>query len=243
MSVDSYLSERGYISLIMNANHSSDMEIRHIHSLKQMNVDGIILSATSLTKQHKTLIDKLTIPVVVVGQNYKEYCVVNDDYQAAVSLVELIASKKYDDVLFVSVNASDEAVGKIRHQGIVDMLTQKHITFDILISDFSYEQTKQQLTKYLTQKRPRLILCSSTSQLLAAYKVIEMLNLRIPEDVAVCGFGGYEYNNLLKPHLTSLQFNTHEIGEKSAQMLLNILNGISVQKVIIQSQLVEGSSI
>lgn len=242
MSIDSYLGKQGYISLIMNSNHNSDMELKHIHALKQMNVDGIILSATQLTKAHKELIENVDIPIVVVGQAFKERCVVNDDYNAACFLAEQVVAKGYNNILFLTVDKQDEAIGKLRQQGVVETLKKHKINYEVLISDFRFDNTKKILEHYLKEKKPGLILCSSTSQLLACYKVLEEHNLSIPNDIAVCGFGGYDYVDLLKPSISSIQFDTHIIGETSAKMMLNILDDIKIQKEVIPYKFFNGNS-
>jgi DNA-binding LacI/PurR family transcriptional regulator len=49
------------------------------------------------------------------------------------------------------------------------------------------------------------------------------MNLRIPEDVALVGFSDNPINHLLTPALTSVRQPTFDIGQQSAELLINLI--------------------
>ena len=51
-----------------------------------------------------------------------------------------------------------------------------------------------------------------TAWLLARIMFLGERGLRIPEDVSVAGFGGYDESTLLKPDLTTLRFDSYGLG-------------------------------
>ena len=71
-SIDRYLREKGYTTLIQNSDHDIDQELQNIQRLIQLNVDGILISSISITKDHKELLKKAGIPVVVLTQDYED---------------------------------------------------------------------------------------------------------------------------------------------------------------------------
>ena len=59
-SIDRYLREKGYTTLIQNSDHNIDQELQNIQRLIQLNVDGILISSIAITKDHKELLKKAT---------------------------------------------------------------------------------------------------------------------------------------------------------------------------------------
>ena len=67
-SIDRYLREKGYTTLIQNSDHDIDQELQNIQRLIQLNVDGILISSIAITKDHKGAVKESGIPVVVLTQ-------------------------------------------------------------------------------------------------------------------------------------------------------------------------------
>lgn len=69
-SIGRYLREQGYETLIKDSDHSVDLELKNIQRLITLKVDGIILSAITITEAHRKLIQGSPVPVVVLAQDY-----------------------------------------------------------------------------------------------------------------------------------------------------------------------------
>ena len=67
-SIDRYLREREYTTLIKNSDHDIELEIQNIQRLINLNVDGILLSSISITEEHKRIFKETDIPIVVLAQ-------------------------------------------------------------------------------------------------------------------------------------------------------------------------------
>ena len=65
-SIDRYLREKGYTTLIQNSDHDIDQELQNIQRLIQLNVDGILISSIAITKDHKELLKKAGIPLFMM---------------------------------------------------------------------------------------------------------------------------------------------------------------------------------
>lgn len=233
MGIDAHLIKEGIHSFIMNTNHDIELELKYLRELQQLNVDGIILSATILTQRHYDLIDELKVPVVVVGQAYKNASVIHDDYAAAQTLANHVIEKKYKDVLIIGIEKQDEALGVNRTNGLLDTFNQHKIDYHLEIADFSYDTSLLVLKRALFEHKPDLIVCLTTQQLLAAYHLMQELNYNIPNDIGICGFGGYEFVRVIKPNLTTIHFDYHLAGKKAAKMMMKILNdeNVEIEKV------------
>ena len=59
-----------------------------------MGVDGIILSAISVTEEHHKNIESTSIPVIIIAQEDETVpCIVNDDYRGGKFMGEYIGKK------------------------------------------------------------------------------------------------------------------------------------------------------
>ena len=60
-----------------------DLELKNIQRLITLKGDGIILSAITITEEHRKLIQGSPVPVVVLAQDHDGgICIVHDDYGA-----------------------------------------------------------------------------------------------------------------------------------------------------------------
>lgn len=246
MSIDEYLRKHNYTSLIINTNHDDTLELKSMESLWRMNVDGMILLATSVSEAHKAFLNKIDIPFVFVGQQYEEgISIINNDYEAGKMIGKYVRQQGFQDVVYVSVDEEDVAVGVNRKQGVLDGLSsdKKHHV-KVLTADFSYSKTEVCMKQLLQEYHPEIIICATDKQALATYKAVQDSGLHIPNDISIIGFGGYEVCSLIQPRLTTVKFDNEKAGFLAAKTILDLINKHTVDKVqIISYEFMEGDSV
>ena len=238
--------EKHYMPIIINTNHDSKLEIHYIEKLKRLNVDGIVLSATEITDEHRKALKKLDIPIVIYGQEYSDgVSIVNDDYNAGVEIGEYIGSKKHKNVGFIAVDERDVAIGITRRNGVLDGLKNYNINnVSIELADFSYDSAKLATEKLLKNKKLDAIICSTDRQAHSVYKVIKEKGLKMPDDISVISFGGYEIDEIIEPRLSTIKFDSFNAGVCAANTLIDLINNLDVKKVLyINYEFIEGKSV
>ncbi|MEI0491485.1 LacI family DNA-binding transcriptional regulator [Brachyspira intermedia] len=228
------LREKHYMPIIMNTNHQHKLELQYIEKLKRLNVDGIVLSATYITEEHKNILKKLDIPIVIYGQECSEsISIVNDDYNAGIDIGEYIGIKNHKNIGFITVDENDIAVGITRKNGVLDGLANYGIeNITIEVADFSYEKAKIAAEKLLKNKNIDAIICSTDRQALGVYKVLKEMGLKIPDDVSVISFGGYDIDEIIEPELSTIKFDSFNAGICTANTLIDLINNVKVKKVL-----------
>ena len=89
--LDKELKENNYETLIMNANFDENKQLEYIKKLARMNVDGIILLPTTMSKTYESTIKSIDVPVVMLGQEGEyTYSVEYNDFNAARDLTNYI---------------------------------------------------------------------------------------------------------------------------------------------------------
>lgn len=61
------------------------------------------------------------------------------------------------------------------------------------------------------------IICATDRLAFGCYKILQRKGFRIPEDVSVTGFGGYDESSLLMPELSTIKFDSYAMGYLGAE--------------------------
>ena len=236
--------EKKYIPIIINTNYDTKLELVYLEKLKRLNVDGIVLNATEVSDEHRKMIRKLKIPVVVYGQQFPDgVSVINDDYNAGREIGEYIGKKNYKYIGYITAKDSDIEVN--RKNGVTDGLKKynvKKVNFEN--ADFSYDSAKRAANKLLLNKKINIIICSSDKHAHAAYKVIMDKGLKIPDDISVISFGAYNIDDVIEPKLSTIKFDYLNAGIRTANVLLELINNNKSDKIhYIDYEFIEGERV
>lgn len=247
-AMDEELRKSGYTPIIITTNHDPDKEIAAIEYLRSMRTDGIILVATNISEEHQRLQQSSPVPFLVMGQRFHDgTSIIYDDYEAGRTIGQYAHDRGHHQVLYVGVSEIDDAVGRVRKQGVIDglRLNEDEIT-SIMMEEttFSYEEARHLVRDVLNYIQPTLIICATDMMALAAHKEVLDRGLRIPEDISIMGFGGYEISELVSPSLTSIRFNNEEAGQLCARTIISMIQKEPVASVqMIGYHLREGDSV
>ena len=78
-----------------------------------------------LTQEHKHVLKKIEVPVVIVGQQLSGYCCVyHDDYHASYELTKLLLEKGRKKLGYIGSVQQDRAVGAERYRGYRDAVRE-----------------------------------------------------------------------------------------------------------------------
>ena len=86
---------------------------------------------------------------------------------------------------------------------------------------------------------PEIVICATDSIAIGVYNACEKFEMKIPDDIAVSGFGHVKISNLLNPPLTTVKLNLKKAAEKALENLLLLINN----KPITETTLIEGEII
>lgn len=235
--IDKLLKQSDYELLIMNSDFDVTKEREYIEKLYRMNVDGIILVATTMNKSYEEFIASINIPIVVLGQQSDgNYSVEYDDYTAAEEMVKYVYSKGHRKICYLGVNQKDLAVGVNRHNGVEQTCLKLGIEFNFIETNFLFDKTYEivelELNKIL---KTSILICATDNIAYAAIKALEKNGIIVGENFSLTGFGDYEASSLLKYPLTTIRFNIKEASKRAVEMVLDLISSKEVNKVNIIS--------
>ena len=233
MALDGKLKQEGYTPLIINTDHNQLDELESINKLWNMNVAGIVLLATKITMAHRSLASKLNIPLIFLAQRIDEgVSIINDDYNAGREIGKYAGEMGHKDIIYLGVSNDDEAVGQIRKNGVLESLQEAGISYvKVVETDFSFDETRKVVRELLDTKIPTLFICATDNIALATYKELIDKGIKVPEEVSLIGFGGYETCKLITPSLCSVRFNNEKAGRLTGETMLKMIKGEPVRQL------------
>lgn len=224
-AINIYLKDTDYSMLLSSSNDDMEEEVRIIEEMAGLNVDGIILFASNISKRHREIIRDLTIPLVIFGQKLDGFTsILANDYEAGRLMASYINTLSHKEISYFDVGEYDEAVGD-RFLGLRDGLRDKNIKINHHHFDFT-KKTAYEKAKEILAKEESTFYLGATDNI--AFGIIEALRekeIRIPDDISVAGFGNYEISSIINPALTTVDFPYEKLGTDAIKSLINQIEG------------------
>lgn len=227
--VNDYLKERG-ISLIFAESGESDEEIDlMVRRFLSNRVDGIILCSRdfSLFDNMDTLIEpalKNGVHVVLNGYVESKYEIDKvsfDSKKGANIAVKHLLKLGHSRIGLIS--GMNSIISNERFQGYFEALLEYNVPYDeklVVQGDFRQHSGYTAMKKLLElPNRPTAVFAMNDVMAIGAMLALEDARIKVPDEIAVCGFDDIIWCSMIRPRLTSVVQPKYEIGQKLAEML------------------------
>lgn len=225
--IDDEAFEQGFSTMICQTNESREREKRAVLTLLDKRVDGVLVSVSKTTDDvsHLRAIQDNGTPIVFfdrICEQIESNRVTSDDYEGARiavhHLVDVgcrrIAILRGSDHMLISRQRRDGYVAALREHGL-------EIREDFDIEADSAEGVRAAADKIITiATEIDGIFAINDDTAIAAIKLLQRNSYRVPDDIAVIGFGDGPSSELVSPTLSTVQQKGYEIGREAAQMLI-----------------------
>ena len=245
--IDKNLKENNYETLIMNADFDEEKQLDYIRKLARMNVDGIILLPTTMSKSYESTIKSIDVPVVLLGQEGEyTYSVEYNDFNAARDLANFVLAYGHRKIAYLGVGEEDIAVGYYRKLGFMTTLEKYNLSpIEVLVTNFGMEDSYRLVNENIGKlKKATCLICATDNLAYGAIKALEGNGLNVGTDYSVAAFGDYASSALLKSPLTTIKFDLEDAAKKTVEMLLNVIKKKETEmKILIGYDLKTRSSV
>lgn len=233
------LGEEGFELLLVNTSNDYNREISSLELFRQNRVDGVILLAGVITDLHRSLLAKMRVPTIIVGQKLKGFnCVCHNDLGAAYNMTKLMLDKGAKHPAFIGANPEDMAAGKDRRIGFEKAVLDAGLTLDpkfCEIARFSmdsgYEKAKH---LFSGREKPDCLFCATDNIAAGAMLYCRENGIRIPEDLMIGAVGDSRFDKVLYVSLSSVHLHYKTAGREGANMLLAEMKKTSEVHRIVQ---------
>ena len=225
----SVLNAKGYQMLLAVTQNDPKKELEYLTAFNGRQVDGVILVATVFTSDHKRLLKKLSVPVVIIGQQLAGYCCVfHDDYHASYDLTKYILEKGRKRLGYISAIQKDKAVGEERYKGYLDAVCymgREELAGHFVTASFTvasgYEKAKELLEQY---RDLDAIVCATDSMAAGAIQYLNECGIEVPGQILVAGQGDSDMAKVTSPPFITVHYSYEESGKIAVEMLMKCLD-------------------
>ncbi|BDG62356.1 LacI family DNA-binding transcriptional regulator [Caldinitratiruptor microaerophilus] len=228
--VEDAAARAGYAVILCNTDRDPAHEEHYLAILRQRQVDGLVLIASSAAVGHR--IARADFPAVVfvdrVPPGAEADAVVVDNREGVRTATRHLLGLGHRRIAFVGGSAGS-GTSEDRLAGYLAALAEAGLNPDpghIRAGDFTYDGGYAAGRALLgSPDRPTAVVAANDLMAIGVLRAAAELGLRVPDDVAVVGYDDIPLAGMLNPPLTTVAQPTYEMGERAARMLLERLAG------------------
>lgn len=249
-NIEEVLNKAGYHIIITQSNESYQKECANIDTLLFTQVDGIIASMANETVDlsYYEKIKSKGIPLILFdrGENdlNVDYIGIND-YDSSHMIVEHLVNQGCKRIAHIG-GFKRTRIFNNRIRGYIDALKKHNLPLDnelLIESSLTTEDGREKMSQLLALKtRPDAVYVAGDYAALGAFQVLNEQHIKMPEDIALVGFGNEPFTAMVSPAITSIEQHSNEIGQQAAKTFLQHVKQKSVtqtlNKIILNAELV-----
>ncbi|QHL86739.1 substrate-binding domain-containing protein [Nibribacter ruber] len=255
--VEEVANKLNYKVIISQSYDNYEKEVQTVDALLSARVDGIIASIGKNTENfdHYKRTQEKGIPLVLFDRTTDELevsQVMIDDYLGAYKVVEHLIKQGARRIAHFT-SPKKVSVFKERLRGYVDALRDYEIPFDealVIKSNLQLEDGRASMEQLLALSNPPdAVFSASDYGAMGAMQVVKEKGLRVPQDVALAGFGNEPFTSFSEPGLTTVDQFSLTMGRITAELFFEHFKAgtdkkLVPQKTVLKPELVvRGSSL
>lgn len=231
-----------YLISVMSSNNSIRQEKDIVSRLDPSHIKCLIISQSMDTDDSSHLEDaeKRGISVVLFNRIFYSGCCPKfllDNYMDSYSLTRHLVSTGCRRIAFAAKHYNCP-VYKGRIAGYKDVLRENNLEFDpslLIHSELTTDDTSEVISRFMkTSPKPDALILPNFTSVLQAVSIAKLLNLSIPQDLAIVSFDETPDCNFSNPSVTCISRPLEEMGEEIADTVLMLCEGRLIEKDIIR---------
>jgi LacI family transcriptional regulator len=230
----SALRDAGYRLILVNSGEASQSVAEAIDTLLGHWVDGVLISTTPFTAAGFTELVRDT-PCIFIDESLAGVgagSVTLENGRGVGLLVEHLAEHGHERIAFLS-GPSDQTDGRERREGFLSAMAARALRVTpgtIRECEWNLRSGVEQTLALLdSESRPSAVIAASAELALGAIAAARSRGLHLPRDLALASFDDPYFATLVEPALTSISYDTCEMGAISARLLLDAIGSDTTQ--------------
>lgn len=222
-AVEDMCQQKGYAVFFCNSDHQDFKEKSYLDVLRKRNIDGIIYASNYLTQEE---LDKLqNIPVVALDRaSDTSKCTVirSNNYEGARMAVQHLLDIGCRKIAHI-YGPPEVATAKERLDGYEDCVRSLAWYTPSLMAPGMFQlEGGMQAVDTLLLRHPDIdgIFAGNDFMALGVLKALHRKGIRVPDDIAICGFDGIKMTEIVEPELTTVAQPIYEMGKRAADSLM-----------------------
>ncbi|WP_075618258.1 LacI family DNA-binding transcriptional regulator [Paenisporosarcina indica] len=228
VSIEGLAKEKGYNLVLINTQE----EVLHSNgfwrNLESRFIDGLILVSFQFTGNVLKGMENMNLPFVRIdraAEDDENNSFGVDNHKGARLAVEHLIEVGCKKIAHISgPNSYPSSSERLKgYAATIERYFPKQKT-PVYEGDFSLE-SGQKLTKQLMTDYPNCdgIFLANDLMAIGALKTLKLMNIRVPEDVAIIGFDGIKLTEMVAPEISTIEQPIFELGAMATTHLIDMI--------------------
>ena len=234
------LEGTGLQILLSYTDYSVEKEELLIETVLRRRPEAIVLTGGKHTDRARRLLENSGIPVIETWDLPSDpvgHVVGFSNAEASAALVTHLYNKGYRKIGFIGGTTNRDTRGADRRLGYERAMHKLGLKQSRVISfgtpPISMKQGGEALVRLVEQwPDVEAAVCVSDLSAFGALMECKRRKWKVPERIAIAGFGDFEISNCCYPAITTVDVHCHDIGLKAGKLLLRAIEGERCAKPI-----------
>jgi LacI family transcriptional regulator len=256
--------QAGFTVILTNSGENSETEKAAVRTLLAKRVDGLIVSpAKESDVDHLKDVIRTGRPMVLLDRGSRTLgvdTVVADDGHAAENITRRLIAGGHRRIAYLTAcdtpdhcfrAPSDISTGSVRRriEGFLHVCREAGLSEMeqwVRLGALTQDDTQHIVTSMLAApEAPTAIIASDSVIGLDVFKICRNLGIEIPRDLSLVSFHDADWTSVTSPAVTVVRQPVYQLGETSARLLVERLNGESgpPRRIVLQTELLERASV
>lgn len=225
------LDRHGLQILLGYTGYSIEEEERLIEQLLRRSPEAIVLTGGHHTDRARKLLGNATVPIIEtwdLPEKPVEHVVGFSNTTAMQELVDHLVAKGFTRITFLGGDATGDLRGQARLVGFLEALKRHGLDDSRLVAagpaPVAMQEGALAMERLLVEfPDTEAVVCVSDLTAFGALTECQRRGIRVPEDIAIAGFGAYDISAFAHPTITTIEAFSAEIGRKTGHLIARLL--------------------
>ncbi len=231
-ALNEQLEPVGLQMLLGHTDYSRQREERLIESMLKRRPEVIVLPFDGHTTRTVKLLKQANVPVIEQWEVPKKpvgYTVGFSNWQAARNMTGKLIERGYRNIAFVGEGEDAWTRGAARRAGFEDAMQAAGLSAHRMIRygkpPISIEDGYHVVSEFSQQLADAdCIFCVSDAPAFGVLSALKAKAIRVPEDIAVVGFGNFEVSRFASPTISTVEVDARSIGRQTGELIRRLLS-------------------
>lgn len=225
------LAETGMQILLGYTDYDLVEEERLIEQLLRRRPEAVVITGSAHSERCRRLLANAGVPVIEIWDQPQDplgAVVGFSNARAAALMADHLVEQGYRKIGFIGGDSSRDTRGLDRQRGFLKALRDFGLSDERVLTYGLPPITMAQGARALEALLARwpdteAVMCVSDLSAFGALSACQRSGLRVPEDIAIAGFGAYDIAEHANPAITTIDVGAREIGTQAAALLVTFL--------------------
>ena len=244
--------EEGYQLIVVNTNNITDKQEEYINSLIQRQVDGLIINSLGDNIDMLEKIKEKGMKVVLADKSLEKNIfdsVTTNNEEMTIKAINMLFEEGFQEIAFFTQQIKANTAKLNRFNGFKKVIQNHNKKPENYLYQFTDQEDMDKKVSefYASNKdKKKVVFAANGITMLQFVQSTLKLKLSIPEDIALCGFDDLGWNSIVGKGITTISQPAYEVGNKSAEILIDRITERLITKetinLILKAQLIKRGS-